>query len=770
MLPGATVEQQQHDKNQAKNVAARSDNQGQPPSVPSTTQPTNSSSLSVPLSATIKTESTVTDGNSNATMFDSSMEVDTSVTDKKLSASPELLKRSTDDDESVNNSVAVKKPRLDVFSADLVIEYVNKQKKKEMELLLDHVLEYYFLENHQLNMMEFFTWKKKPPLDAVRQYMQLNCDQDVVDLLASKAITESWYGPLKAVPPPTTPSVLPPGIVNDGVSSSSTPASIVTPTALPSAPSRTSSSLMSQQTQKVPPTGETPDTGPVSVRPTQAQVPRNARTSVPTSAKTASPSLLGSTSGAAVYSGRPHQTRQHSISAVYDSSIGSQEQIVERAKQEAHVVQRIAELRKEGLWSLKRLPKCQEPARSKAHWDYLLEEMQWLSTDFAQERKWKKAAAKKCARMIMKYFQDKEAAQKKKENEELARLKKIASTLAKEVRNFWSNVEKVLDYKQQTLLEEKRKKALDMHLNFIVGQTEQYSSWLAEGLQQNASSALSETATEAGTVTSVQDATDVAEHTDGEFEPGKDADESDDEETIAKEEADADEDDHSNEIDDLKRESEMPIEELVNSLPSEVLSRPVLVASNEIKNTVAESQEIGESSNKRKLEDEEEDFTAGSSEDDDEETIEKQEEEEEQTADYATELQELDDDANLTLEQLKAKYEGAFGDEQELEEEIPTRTKSRKVVDDSENETVVDDETEEEEDTIDEDETEEDEVLDTNEDYDSDKNEEIGIESLINPEEDVPMNVSLLTHLNEVNHPLTLHYDLVSVIAVAWLL
>jgi len=58
-------------------------------------------------------------------------------------------------------------------------------------------------------------------------------------------------------------------------------------------------------------------------------------------------------------------------------------------------MQRIAELRKNGLWSSKRMPKVQEPPRNKAHWDYLLEEMQWLAADFAQERKWKKAGCRK---------------------------------------------------------------------------------------------------------------------------------------------------------------------------------------------------------------------------------------------------------------------------------------------------------------------------------------------------------------------------------------
>jgi hypothetical protein len=72
--------------------------------------------------------------------------------------------------------------------------------------------------------------------------------------------------------------------------------------------------------------------------------------------------------------------------------------------QEAYVMQRIAELQREGLWSEKRLPKVQEPPRVKAHWDYLIEEMIWLAADFAQERKWKKAAAKKVSFFVFCIF------------------------------------------------------------------------------------------------------------------------------------------------------------------------------------------------------------------------------------------------------------------------------------------------------------------------------------------------------------------------------
>lgn len=156
-----------------------------------------------------------------------------------------------------------------------------------------------------------------------------------------------------------------------------------------------------------------------------------------------------------------------------------------KAKQEVYVMQRISELQREGLWTERRLPKLQEPSRPKAHWDYLLEEMVWLAADFAQERKWKKNAAKKCAKMVQKYFQDKANAAQRAEKAQELHLKRVASFIAREVKSFWSNVEKLVEYKHQTKIEEKRKQALDQHLSFIVDQTEKFSQQLAEGMNKS---------------------------------------------------------------------------------------------------------------------------------------------------------------------------------------------------------------------------------------------------------------------------------------------
>ena len=69
------------------------------------------------------------------------------------------------------------------------------------------------------------------------------------------------------------------------------------------------------------------------------------------------------------------------------------------SKREQQVLARIKELKSQGLWNQQRLPKLAEPSRHKMHWDYLLDEMAWLSNDFREERKWKKKAAQDVARV-----------------------------------------------------------------------------------------------------------------------------------------------------------------------------------------------------------------------------------------------------------------------------------------------------------------------------------------------------------------------------------
>ncbi|KAK1324531.1 DNA helicase INO80 [Acorus calamus] len=121
-----------------------------------------------------------------------------------------------------------------------------------------------------------------------------------------------------------------------------------------------------------------------------------------------------------------------------------------------------------------------EPPRPKTHWDHVLEEMVWLSKDFESERKWKLAQAKKAAIRASKNMLATKGEKKMKEEEH--RLRKIAMNISKDVKKFWIKIEKLVLYKHQLELEEKKKKALDKQLDFLLGQTERYSSMLAENL------------------------------------------------------------------------------------------------------------------------------------------------------------------------------------------------------------------------------------------------------------------------------------------------
>lgn len=305
------------------------------------------------------------------------------------------------------------------------------------------------------------------------------------------------------------------------------------------------------------------------------------------------------------------------------SATGSpHEQFSVKARQEVYVLQRVSELQREGLWMEKRLPKVQEPQRPKAHWDYLLEEMTWMATDFAQERKWKKAAAKKCARMVQKHFHDKALAAQKAEKAQELQLKRIASFIAKEIKLFWSDVEKLVSYKQQQKIEEKRKKAFDQHLNYIVDQTEKFSAQLVEGMNKPANDASAAASLNSSRRSSPKPKT----ASDDEFEPDNVASD-DDEETIAKAELE-DATNVDDEVAALQKESEMELDAFISGLPKDYLqNRDKIVLSDD-----------GDDDDDDEQSDEE--FKATGDSDDDEDTIMEQEQNENKD-DHQMEIDEL---------------------------------------------------------------------------------------------------------------------------------
>ncbi|XP_072271812.1 E1A-binding protein p400-like isoform X2 [Pyxicephalus adspersus] len=227
-----------------------------------------------------------------------------------------------------------------------------------------------------------------------------------------------------------------------------------------------------------------------------------------------------------------------------NSGVTSENTQDKSAEQENLVHQRIAELRKEGLWSLRRLPKLQEPSRPKSHWDLLLEEMQWMAADFAQERLWKMACAKKLVRTAARFHEEKRMNMERTKTEEENKMKRIAASIAREIEYFWSNIEQVVEIKLQMEFQEKRRKALNLNMDSMKGPLK-----------------------------AIEEACVKHKHGDNKISPGwrkrkassswSDGEGDDEEETIAEQETKEGSVDHQAELTELIREADLPLDDLI---------------------------------------------------------------------------------------------------------------------------------------------------------------------------------------------------------------
>uniref|UniRef100_A0A2P2L6V3 DNA helicase n=1 Tax=Rhizophora mucronata TaxID=61149 RepID=A0A2P2L6V3_RHIMU len=219
----------------------------------------------------------------------------------------------------------------------------------------------------------------------------------------------------------------------------------------------------------------------------------------------------------------------------------------------------------------KALEAPREPCRPKTHWDHVLGEMAWLSKDFEKERKWKLAQAKKVAFRASKGMLDQATRGEKKLKEEEQRLRKVALNISKDVKKFWTKIEKLVLYKHQMELDEKKKKALDKQLEFLLGQTERYSTMLAENLVDkpllqhsplNHTNSLHKERGENGESGKLHDEL-LNTVDDDDYDVQSEEESEDDEHTIEEDEALITEEERREELAALRDEIDLPLEELL---------------------------------------------------------------------------------------------------------------------------------------------------------------------------------------------------------------
>lgn len=254
---------------------------------------------------------------------------------------------------------------------------------------------------------------------------------------------------------------------------------------------------------------------------------------------------------------------------------------------EQKILQEIKDMQRKGEW----IPQTQqkigkEPKRNRSHWDYLLDEMEFIAKDFAQSRKWKVTTAKKYAKSVSKYHQQLEQQEIKKQKEIELNLRKQASKLAKLVKKeFWEKIAKLVKYKNQSIIDDTKQQLLAEKRDLLVKQTEKYTQLISQDLVSVTSEATNSTLS-AQDDTSVSQQGEEVNNQEEDFTPSSEEDEADSDHIIDTEDED---EDYEDEIEQLKKESEMDIDTIMkqnyNNAPveDEMIKEPLETISNEDK-------------------------------------------------------------------------------------------------------------------------------------------------------------------------------------------
>jgi hypothetical protein len=151
------------------------------------------------------------------------------------------------------------------------------------------------------------------------------------------------------------------------------------------------------------------------------------------------------------------------------------------------------------------------------------------------------------------------------------------------VKKFWTKIEKLVFYKNQLELEERKKKALDKQLDFLLGQTERYSTMLAENLvdvrlqnQENDSlqtnqRSQQELAQENINASSPTDVDNV--EIDDDYNSSLGEEPKDDEHTIDEDEAQITEAERNEELAALQAEADLPLDDILKLYTKNKVSR-----------------------------------------------------------------------------------------------------------------------------------------------------------------------------------------------------
>ena len=115
---------------------------------------------------------------------------------------------------------------------------------------------------------------------------------------------------------------------------------------------------------------------------------------------------------------------------------------------------------------------------SDVHWDFTMKEMMWLATDFQAERKRQISLARKLAHAVAQYHKTLDSKRQRALVEAESKRRKKAAKIGRDVKSWWTKLERVIAYKQKCSADEERRQAMNKQLVTLVKQTEQYTQSL----------------------------------------------------------------------------------------------------------------------------------------------------------------------------------------------------------------------------------------------------------------------------------------------------
>lgn len=130
----------------------------------------------------------------------------------------------------------------------------------------------------------------------------------------------------------------------------------------------------------------------------------------------------------------------------------------------------------------KKLPQSTEEIQ-KAHWDYLLKEMDWMAKDFDRERKSKTGNAKKLVRSNQKFLSERNVLLERYEKQKKLEAKKNANMIGKMIQNYWKSLDKIVKHNYNVMYEHKKQEAREKRLKNFVSKHLKLSEKVAEELK-----------------------------------------------------------------------------------------------------------------------------------------------------------------------------------------------------------------------------------------------------------------------------------------------